>query len=128
MCSYGSGPGSFPGFDARARTCIAEIWDFPWALAVMVAYPTSRPTTSPLPATVATPPSLLLHLIVTPSIGSPDASIRWALRATTSPELMMALLGMTVMPTPSMEGEFGGGLKGVVQATTTASARPVTTR
>ena len=68
----------------------------PSLVAVIVAVPTTRPVTSPLPFTVATPSALLAHVTVRPVSTLPAASMRVAVNCCTVPTTTLALVGLTV--------------------------------
>src|SRR5260370_2113118 len=68
----------------------------PSLVAVIVAVPTTRPVTSPLPLTVATPSGLLAQVMVRPVRIWPAASFRVTVYGCTPPTGTLALPGLTV--------------------------------
>ena len=75
-------------------TVAVPVW--PSLAAVMVAVPSATPLTRPAPSTVATAPSLVVHVTVRPERGFPFTSLRVAPSCTVAPIYTLAGLGLTV--------------------------------
>jgi hypothetical protein len=94
----------------------------PSLVAVIVADPGVALLTSPLPDTVATSVSLLVHLTVRPISALPAASLAIAISCTVSPTTSVDAAGMTVT---DATGAGGFTVVGAVPATLTGTGLEV---
>jgi hypothetical protein len=77
-------------------TVIDDVPLCPSLVAVMVAEPVATPVTNPLPLTVASPASLLAHVITRPTSAFPLASLGVAVSWTVCPAATVAEAGLTL--------------------------------
>src|SRR3989442_3938757 len=95
-CAHVPGGGGGGGGGGSTVTVMAAVPFCPSLVAVIVAEPTRRPVTNPLPLTVATSVLLLPHVTVRPVSTLPLASRNVAVSCCVPATAMLAVDGLTV--------------------------------